>query len=358
MKADGHMSQEANMKTAQSGWHHVRLDSPFLAGQAAFVLLSVLFIAANAVFLPNPNLMSFAVLVQLLLFSGLSLLFALMAHTAVKFAQTRSVATAVDHTVRNVLSADNLARAIPTILLVGVFMFTFPSFKSHIPDFNPYDWDAALAEFDRILHLGYSPWELLAAVTGYGFFTVKIDQIYYLWFPVVFTATAAIALIPGHNDWRHRYLLSFILAWIVIGCILAVGYSSVGPIFYDRLYGGNSQFTPLIAQLEAVNATSPLHSLHVRDQLWQAYSSPTNQIISGISAMPSMHNAIAVLLFLAARHGDAIIKWMAGAFAVIIFVGSVHLGWHYASDGYVSAIAILAIWKFTGWHVKRTAHPL
>ena len=352
------MSQDSNMKAARPGWHHVRLDSPFLEGQAAFVLLSVLFIAANAVFLPNPNLVSVAVLVQLLLFSGLSLLFALVAHTAVNFARTRSIAGAVDHSVKVLLSTDNLARAIPTILLVGVFMFTFPSFKSHIPDFNPFVWDAALAEFDRILHFGHSPWELLAAVTGYGAFTVKIDQIYYLWFPVVFTATAAIALIPGHNDWRHRYLLSFVLAWIVIGCILAVGYSSVGPIFYDRLYGGSSGFTALTAQLEAVNSASALHTLHVRDQLWQAYSSPTNQIISGISAMPSMHNAIAVLLFLAARHGDAILKWMAGAFAAVIFIGSIHLGWHYAADGYVSAIAIIAIWKFTGWYVKRTAHPL
>ena len=346
------------MKVARPLWHHVRLDSPFLEGQAAFVLLSVVFISANAVFLPNPNLVSGTSLIKLVFFSGLSLLFALVAHTAVHFARTRSVALSVDHTIQSLLSAQNLARALPTILLVGIFMFTFPSFKSHIPEFNPFVWDAALAEFDRAIHFGQSPWELLAAVTGYGAFTVKIDQIYYLWFPIVFTATAAVALIPGHNDWRHRYLLSFILAWIVIGCFLAVGYSSVGPIFYDRLYGGTSEFTALISQLETVNVTSPLHTLDVRDRLWQAYSSPTNQIISGISAMPSMHNAIAVLLFLAARHGEAILKWMAGVFAAVIFIGSIHLGWHYAADGYVSAIAIIAIWKFTGWHVKRTAHPL
>ena len=44
---------------------------------------------------------------------------------------------------------------------------------------------------------------------------------------------------------------------------------------------------------------------------------------------------------------------LAMAFAAAIFVGSVHLGWHYAIDAYVSMIAVPAIWKFAGW---ATAH--
>lgn len=339
-------------------WHRFRVNTPLLDGQAAFVLLSLLFISFGAMFLPNPNLLTSTTILQLLMFSGLSLFFALVALAISKFGQTKSLAQTIDYTFHALLAPSNLGRAVPTVLLVGVFMFTFPSFKSQIPVLHPFSWDVALAQFDRTLHFGQAPWELIAAVTGYGDFTVKIDQFYYLWFPVIFTSTAAVALIPGRNVWRHRYLLSFIMSGILIGSIMAVAYSSVGPIYFDRINGGASEFTPLIAELEAVNSQSALRTLLIRDQLWEAYINSTGQVISGISAMPSMHNAICVLMFLAARHAGAVLKWLAAAYALIIFVGSVHLGWHYAVDGYVSAIIVLGIWKFTGWHTKRTEHPL
>ncbi len=352
------MSESAGTKTVRPLWYEVSLSSSLLDGQVAFVLLMVLFIATGAAFLPNPNLLSLTTIAQLLVFSGLSLCFALVAHVTAKFAKTRSVEATIDHAFQAILAPSNLARALPTVLLVGVFMFTFPSFKSQIPAFNPFSWDPAIASFDRMLHFGHAPWELVADVTGYGTFTSRIDHFYYLWFPVIFTTTAAVALIPGDSDVRHRFLLSFILSWIVIGCVLAVAFSSVGPIYFDRLNGGTSEFTALVAQLEAVNAKTALQTLVVRDQLWQAYTAPSNEVISGISAMPSMHNAVCVLMFLAARHAGKLLAWAAGLFALAIFVGSVHLGWHYAADGYLSALIVACIWKFTGWHVKQTANPV
>jgi hypothetical protein len=36
------------------------------------------------------------------------------------------------------------------------------------------------------------------------------------------------------------------------------------------------------------------------------------------------------------------------AFAVVIFLGSVMLGWHYAIDGYVGAAGVAAIWWWCG----------
>ena len=35
-------------------------------------------------------------------------------------------------------------------------------------------------------------------------------------------------------------------------------------------------------------------------------------------------------------------------YAVAILVGSVHLGWHYAIDGYVAAIMVWVIWMVSG----------
>jgi hypothetical protein len=36
-------------------------------------------------------------------------------------------------------------------------------------------------------------------------------------------------------------------------------------------------------------------------------------------------------------------------FFVIILVGSIHLGWHYAVDGYVATLGAAAIWLLSGW---------
>ena len=44
------------------------------------------------------------------------------------------------------------------------------------------------------------------------------------------------------------------------------------------------------------------------------------------------------------------------AFAVIIQIGSVHLGWHYAVDGYIGASLTLAVWFGVGWVMKKTGY--
>jgi hypothetical protein len=40
--------------------------------------------------------------------------------------------------------------------------------------------------------------------------------------------------------------------------------------------------------------------------------------------------------------------WIFGAFLLVILIGSVHLGWHYAIDGYVGIIGTLILWWACG----------
>src|SRR3546814_14370489 len=40
-------------------------------------------------------------------------------------------------------------------------------------------------------------------------------------------------------------------------------------------------------------------------------------------------------------------------FAALIYVGSIHLGWHYAVDGLAAAAATLAIWHGVDWYLTR-----
>ena len=76
-------------------------------------------------------------------------------------------------------------------------------------------------------------------------------------------------------------------------------------------------------------------------------------VVSGISAMPSMHVAICVLFGLwVTRFRKLALTVLAWSYAVAIYIGSIHLGWHYATDGVVSAICVLAIWWTTGRYVE------
>jgi len=94
-------------------------------------------------------------------------------------------------------------------------------------------------------------------------------------------------------------------------------------------------------------------ALGVQEDLWSTYEAATTGLGSGISAMPSMHVAVAVLMALAMHRVNRWVGVAFWAFALIIQIGSVHLAWHYAIDGYVAAVMVVAIWKGTGWVVDR-----
>ncbi len=90
-------------------------------------------------------------------------------------------------------------------------------------------------------------------------------------------------------------------------------------------------FAPLMQRLneqstflESVDAF-PLWALQTQDYLWQGYVTQVNGIGSGISAMPSMHVSIAVLMALCTYRLNKTLGYFACAFAVIIQIGSVHI---------------------------------
>jgi membrane-associated phospholipid phosphatase len=88
--------------------------------------------------------------------------------------------------------------------------------------------------------------------------------------------------------------------------------------------------------------------------LWSGYIGATKGSI-GISAFPSMHVAMAVLFALYATRRSRLVGLLMWAFAAIIMVGSVILGWHYAVDGYASVLISIAIWKACGHFLARFA---
>ena len=206
---------------------------------------------------------------------------------------------------------------------------------------NPFYADAFLIDLDRRV-FGTDPWHLTHAVLGWA--TPAISGAYVLWQAVQIGLGLLIAFCFD-DAVRIRFALCFQLAWLLIGGAMATAFSSVGPIMVGHFYG-DSSFDPLIA---TVGRDAP-QVLQIRDMLIGTLADPT--VVSGISAMPSMHVAISVLFALfVARFGKPVLTGIAWAYALLIYVGSIHLGWHYASDGVVSALCIVAIWWLTGRYV-------
>jgi hypothetical protein len=61
-----------------------------------------------------------------------------------------------------------------------------------------------------------------------------------------------------------------------------------------------------------------------------------------------MHVAMATLFALLCWRVRRWLGVIMTIFALVIMIGSVHLAWHYAIDGYVGASGILLIWCLVG----------
>ena len=147
---------------------------------------------------------------------------------------------------------------------------------------------------------------------------------------------------------RSQFLWTYVITWTLLGNVVAYFFMSGGPTFYERITGSD-RFTVLTSYL---SQQAPMTN-EIRDWLWTNYASGLAGSATGISAFPSLHLALATLFVIQAWHFDRRLGFVLGAFCAVIQIGSVHLGWHYAIDGYFSIIATMLIWKATGWVLAR-----
>ena len=192
-------------------------------------------------------------------------------------------------------------------------------------------------------------------ILGTPYVTSAINVLYNLWFFLLYAMICWLAFSVRKPQLRMQFLLSFLLTWALLGNLAATVFASGGPPYYGRITGLEDSFAPLFDYLRQANEIVPVWALKTQEMLWDSFQSDVIDWGRGISAMPSMHVSLAVLFALVGRRQHKVLGLLLTIFAVIIMVGSVHLGWHYAIDGYASIAATLVIWWVVGWALKYKA---
>ena len=234
--------------------------------------------------------------------------------------------------------------SVAKFLAVTLFIASAGYLKEMITVIQPFAWDAWFAAFDRMLHFGQDPWRLLMPLTGSHIAAKALNIVYHAWFFAIYFCVFVACF--SRSAVSKAFLIAFVLTFALGGNLAATVFSSAGPVYFERL-GLGTDFAPLMAHLYELNEIGRLPALDVQETLWQAYEANSGH--AAISAVPSMHVATSVLMAFFAFACSRVWGWVMTVFAVLILVGSVQLGWHYAVDGYMGAAIAWGCW----WAGKR-----
>ncbi|PBB39557.1 phosphatase PAP2 family protein [Mesorhizobium sp. WSM3868] len=252
--------------------------------------------------------------------------------------------------------ADRITVGLPVALVLPIFFSMFTSIKEGISKIQPFYADAPLTAIDRVIHGGIDAWRFFHPLLGFGPVTFSLNLLYNLWFAEVFIVLFCVVFSTWNERLRSQFLVAFVLTWVLLGNILAAAFASVGPAFVMPFYGDGT-FSPLMDYLKATDITYPVLALDTQSYLLTNAGLDGPRLGSGISAFPSVHVATATLNAIYLWRFGRVLRWGSIAFLIAIQLGSVHLGWHYAVDGYVSILATSAIWAAAGWLSKNCPRP-
>lgn len=232
------------------------------------------------------------------------------------------------------------------VLAFSILIPSFNVFKQTILSTREFTTDPLLAKLDSSIFEG-NPGLILHELIGSQKTTVFLDNLNQSWFIPMFLSIFLISF-SNSSKIRVRYMSSYVFSWIFIGSILAYLLPSAGPCFYiDFIDSGHDSYALLMDQLYSHhNNPTPIKAIVYQQYLAAEFGKPIVKIGSGISAMPSVHVALATLFALGSFSFKKYLGFLMTIYAFFIWVGSIYLGWHYFVDGLVSCISIILFWKF------------
>lgn len=242
------------------------------------------------------------------------------------------------------------------LFLSSPVIFYSLQIKSLIPHLNPVVWDIEFSHADYVLFLGHYPHEYLSFLISSSM-PYQILSFFYeaIWTSVCIGVLAYSMFVAEPGFRRSRFLLAYFLCWMVIGTVCAIAFSSGGPVFFNAYTGGHV-YDALVAQLAAVSGSGDkMFSAYTLMQTLGSFHANVTAPPAGmgISAMPSMHVCMAVIVYLYARRVGAWSRLLALLYFIGIYLASIALGWHYAVDGLVSVVLTVCIWRLAAWLVDK-----
>lgn len=230
--------------------------------------------------------------------------------------------------------------ALRFVLPFAIVMTIHTSIKQAIPLIHADNWDQALIGVERAVHFGANPaWDLVQSDPPM-WWTGLLDAAYYWWFPSI-PLIGAYFLTHRRRVRREHYFAAFTAIWIP-GILIGLAFPSHGPCYVDP------QHFPAAGMYIARMVQGWLWERYCLLDTITVYGDGGLQFGCGLMAMPSMHITVAALYAMFLWREGGLWRWGSMVYAILVFLGSIYSGWHYAIDGYVGvAIAALCMW-FTG----------
>ncbi|GAC1575002.1 MAG: hypothetical protein NVS3B5_05680 [Sphingomicrobium sp.] len=162
-----------------------------------------------------------------------------------------------------------------------------------------FGWDRAFARADLAL-LGTDAWRLTHRWVGPEG-TVVLQAIYTIVWGVAFALVAPLVAMLASRRFAGQFFLAMILTWTLGGLVCATLFAAAGPVFAQL---SDPTLGQHFAGLQQTLARSlPPDSMIRETQHYLQTAAPYRYVVrgGGVSAMPSLHVAVASIYVLASR---------------------------------------------------------
>ena len=99
------------------------------------------------------------------------------------------------------------------------------------------------------------------------------------------------------------------------------------------------------------NKALGLHVWYIQGKLWREYAQHIIVLGNGISAMPSLHVAVAFMWPMFMWRQSRVAGVLLYLFAVLSIIATIVLGWHYFVDSVVAILGAVFIYYLSRWVV-------